>query len=124
MCIEASRLSQGSPSSTILVQFDLNEVEENSLSISFFSQLEETDPRDTVELDSENSSPSSSQDLHECSSLADVYPLNGSCAILARSQGRIKSNKPVSILLKAGTITIHLKNRGAVMSGPANIETG
>jgi diaminopimelate epimerase len=47
-----------------------------------------------------------------------------SCAMLARSQGRIKGNKPVIILLKAGTLTIQLKNRGSVMSGPANIETG
>lgn len=45
-----------------------------------------------------------------------------SCAMLAKSLGRLRSRGDITISLKGGQITIHPKQGRAIMSGPANIE--
>jgi hypothetical protein len=78
--------SQGYSSSIIEARLNLCQTDEstNCLSISFFSHLEEGDAEDPVRFYLEpliehagSSSSSSSQDLHDSLTIADVYPLNG-----------------------------------------------
>lgn len=45
-----------------------------------------------------------------------------SCAMLAKTINLIKGNESVPVSLKGGSLMIHPKRGGAVMSGPANIE--
>lgn len=45
-----------------------------------------------------------------------------SCAILAMALGRISKGRSVRISLKGGSMIIHPKKGGAVMSGPAELE--
>lgn len=46
-----------------------------------------------------------------------------SCAMLAKASGRIKHEHSVHVSLKGGALVIHPREGGAVMSGPATIET-